>query len=104
MREAAVYPIVAAPARPPRPVPPGPDIPAQRPTAPLDHHEHMRILAAANQAKRAYPGPIGELISIELLAWNEFGYRLGGQSLIARVVDDVMRPPRQSANSHPPSP
>ena len=49
---------------------------------PMDHHEKMRIRAAAFRATRIYPGPVGELISRELLGWEDFGYRLGGNRMV----------------------
>lgn len=58
--------------------------------APMDHHEKMRLRAAAFRATRIYPGPVGELVSRELLQWEDFGYRLGGQKLIMTLVDYVM--------------
>ncbi len=57
--------------------------------APMDHHEKMRLRAAAFRATRLYPGPVGELVSRELLTWEEFGYRLGGQALMRRLVAHV---------------
>lgn len=35
-------------------------------------------------------------------AWDAFGYRLGGYSLIARVVDDVLRPQPQASQQASP--
>ncbi|MEJ8280672.1 hypothetical protein [Pseudonocardia spirodelae] len=69
-----------------------------QPTA-MDHHEKMRMRAAAFRATRIYPGPVGELISRELLGWEDFGYRLGGNGLVAGLVDHVMKatPPDRSA-------
>jgi hypothetical protein len=60
---------------------------------PMDHHEKMRLRAAAFRVTRLYPGPVGELLSRELLTWEEFGYRLGGSQLIMRLVDDVLKTP-----------
>lgn len=57
---------------------------------PMDHHERMRLRAAAFRATRVYPGAVGELLSRELLSWEEFGYRLGSQGLIMGIVNDVM--------------
>ena len=54
---------------------------------PMDHHEKMRLRAAA------YPGPVGEVLSRELLTWEEFGYRLGGSQLVMRLVDHVLKTP-----------
>jgi len=60
---------------------------------PMDHHEKMRLRAAAFRVTRLYPGPVGELLSRELLTGEEFGYRLGGSQLIMRLVDDVLKTP-----------
>lgn len=60
---------------------------------PMDHPERMRLRAAAFRAARLYPGPVGELISRELLSWEEFGYRLGSTQLTMRLVDHVLRTP-----------
>lgn len=60
---------------------------------PMDHTERMRLRAAAFRATRLYPGPVGELLSRELLTWEEFGYRLGGEQLIMRLVDYVLKEP-----------
>lgn len=59
--------------------------------APMEHHEKMRMRAAAFHATRIYPGPVGELISRELLSWEDFGYRLGGDRMISELVDHVLR-------------
>lgn len=67
----------------------------------MDHHEKMRLRAAAFRATRLYPGPVGELLSRELLTWEEFGMRLGGGSLILAVVDTVLKTPIADM---PPSP
>jgi hypothetical protein len=59
---------------------------------PMDHHDKMRVRTAAFHATRVYPGPVGELLSRELLTWEEFGYRLGngGDALIHRLVNHIM--------------
>ncbi len=59
--------------------------------ATMDHHERMRLRAAAFRATRVYPGPVGELLSRELLSWEEFGYRLGSRGLVMGIVDAVMK-------------
>jgi hypothetical protein len=59
----------------------------------MDHNEKTRLRAAAFRVTRLYPGPVGELISRELLTWEEFGYRLGGGQLIMRLVDHVLATP-----------
>jgi len=60
---------------------------------PMDHHEKMRLRAAAFRVTRLYPGPAGEVLSRELLTWEEFGYRLGGGALVMRLVDHILRSP-----------
>ncbi|MBC3189667.1 hypothetical protein H7X46_01125 [Pseudonocardia sp. C8] len=57
----------------------------------MEHHEKMRMRAAAFRATRLYPGPVGELVSRELLTWEEFGYRLGGNRLVMELVDHVLK-------------
>jgi hypothetical protein len=56
----------------------------------MDHHERMRLRAAAFRATKVYPGPVGELLSRELLSWEEFGYRLGSRGLVMGIVDEIM--------------
>ena len=60
---------------------------------PMDFPEKMRLRTAAVRVTRLYPGPVGELLSRELLTWEEFGYRLGGRQLIMRLVDHVLTTP-----------
>jgi len=59
----------------------------------MNHNEKMQLRAAAFRVTRLYPGPVGELVSRELLTWEEFGYRLGGHRLIMRLVDHVLTTP-----------
>lgn len=59
----------------------------------MNNHEKMRLRAAAFRVTRLYPGPAGEVLSRELLTWEEFGYRLGTSSLILRLVDHVLKTP-----------
>ena len=58
---------------------------------PMVHHEKARLRAAAFRAKKIYPGPVGELVSRELLAWEDFGYRLGGERPVMELVDHVIK-------------
>lgn len=55
--------------------------------------ERARLRAAAFRVTRLYPGPVGELVSRELLTWEEFGYRLGGGRLVMRLVEHVLTAP-----------
>lgn len=62
----------------------------------MDRPEKMRIRAAATRATRLYPGPVGELLSRELMTWQDFGYRLGGRRLVMQLVDHVLQTPLSS--------
>jgi hypothetical protein len=73
------------------PQPPPQTAPAQDPPPKFEQHERMRIRAAAFQAARLYPGPVGEMLSRELFTWDEFGYRLGGAALVMRLVDHILK-------------
>jgi len=64
-----------------------------RPAVFMNHDEKVRLRAAAFRVTRLYPGPVGELLTRELLTWEEFGYRLGGHRLIMRLVDHVLTTP-----------
>jgi hypothetical protein len=59
----------------------------------LDAHEKGRLRAAARRAQTLYPGPVGQLISHELLIWEDFGYRFGGHGEIALLVEHVLTAP-----------
>lgn len=62
-------------------------------TAPrLDAHEKMRLRGAAYRATRIYPGPVGKLIERELEAASDMGCRFVNGSLIAELVDHLMKP------------
>lgn len=60
---------------------------------PMDHHEKMRLRAAAFRATRLYPGIPGEVLSRELLSWEEFGWRLGTGGSIMRLADHCLKTP-----------
>jgi hypothetical protein len=56
----------------------------------LEFHEASRLRAAALHARRIYPGPLGELVSRELIAYADFGYRLSNDGLIPRLATAVL--------------
>jgi hypothetical protein len=56
----------------------------------MEQQERMQLRAAAFRATRVFPGPVGELVSKDLLAFEDFGYVLGGHGLVARLVAAVM--------------
>lgn len=68
------------------------------PPVPMDHKEKSELRHLAFKATRLYPGPVGELVSRELLAWEEFGYRLGSYAQVRalmRAVEQTPSPPMQ---------
>ena len=65
-------------------------IDAEVPIDRLDPAERRRVREAALHATRLYPGPVGELVSRELVAWQEFGYRFDRSSLATRLVEDIL--------------
>jgi hypothetical protein len=48
------------------------------------------VQRAARIVRSVYPGPVGEILFIELEVWNEFGYRLGDYGTIMRLVRHIM--------------
>jgi hypothetical protein len=68
--------------------------PAARGDAPrLPLHEQARYRAAAHHARRVFPGPVGELVSTELLACAEFGHELADDGLGSRLAAQVLALP-----------
>lgn len=55
----------------------------------MDTAAKERLRTAADRAKEAYPGPVGDLLRQELLSWMVFG-RLLGSSLIMRLADELL--------------
>lgn len=66
------------------------------PPVALDHYEKMQIRQAAFKATRIFPGPIGEVLSREILTWEEFGYRFGSGSLMRRLIAEILKAPESS--------
>lgn len=66
-----------------------PPIPGD-PDGRLSPQESSRLRAAAHHAKRAYPGPVGELLARELTAYADFGYRFAADGLLVRLAVDVL--------------
>jgi hypothetical protein len=64
----------------------------------MEHAERARFRRAAHAAKRVYPGPMGELAERELLAWEEFGYRLGDRGLMRRLLVDIEKRTTEKEN------
>jgi hypothetical protein len=57
----------------------------------MSREDKMRLRAAAFRVTRLYPGPIGALVAREILAWEEFGFKLGSDSIIAAAVDQILK-------------
>jgi len=66
--------------------------------ATLPFHESARVRAAALHARRIYPGPLGELVSRELTAYADFGYRLSNDGLMSRLATAVLATRLQPAH------
>jgi hypothetical protein len=56
----------------------------------LAPHEISGLRAAAAHARRAVPGPLGELAARELIAYAEFGYRGARDALVPQLVQQVL--------------
>ncbi|MEJ2863204.1 hypothetical protein [Actinomycetospora flava] len=56
----------------------------------LGHTDRATYLAAAERARSAYPGALGELVHRELRAFADFGYRLAGHGLVDRLAAEVL--------------
>jgi hypothetical protein len=59
----------------------------------LGYQERKRLLLAARRAPDLYPEPVATLISGEILAWEQFGYRLKQGGQMARLVDHILNTP-----------
>lgn len=72
----------------PRVEPPAVPTPSEPtdPIARLNPVEKLQVRLAAAHAQRLYQGPVGQLLSRELLAWEEFGFRLGDSALMTRLA------------------
>lgn len=64
-------------------------IPADIPPDYMNPAERSRVRQAANHALRLYPGPPGKVLSRELWAWDELGWRFGGHTLVTALVDHI---------------
>lgn len=56
----------------------------------MGHDLRTRIRLAAHRATQNYPGPVGQMISRELLQWEEFGAAIGEDRLVMQVVDVLL--------------
>ena len=69
--------------------------PLRRPSR-MTSAQQTHYAAAAEFARRRYPGALGELIHRELVAYAEFGHRFATDALIHRLVRQVLAPPGPS--------
>jgi len=72
---------------------------AQGHTDALAAHDVMRYRTAALRARRAYPGPVGELVSRELNAYADFGHRFSSDGLVPRLAEEILATPAQSQSA-----
>jgi hypothetical protein len=56
----------------------------------LAAHEVSRARAAAEHARRAVAGPLGELAARELIAYAEFGHRGTGDALVPQLARQIL--------------
>lgn len=49
-----------------------------------------QVYAAARQAEHLYPGPVGEILSQELMAWAATSGRFGGHGRVRRLLDQLL--------------
>lgn len=56
----------------------------------LEPHQKLQLRNAAHRATKLYPGPVGHLISDELLAVEQFGYRFVNGGRTARLLQHVL--------------
>lgn len=52
----------------------------------LSQDDRLELRRAIYAAGQLYPGPVGEVLGIELDRWHEFGYRFGSHALVQRLV------------------
>jgi hypothetical protein len=70
-----------------------------KPPRRMDPHEKMKLRAAAFRlARLGLPPAISELLSKEILVWEDLGYWLGTPSLVRRAVDEIMKWPYPDAS------
>lgn len=67
------------------PIKPAPDARLEA----MDMLDRARLRAAAFRATRIYPGVVGELICREVLAGEEFGYRLDSGRMTMKLVEHI---------------
>ncbi|GAA4877080.1 hypothetical protein [Actinomycetospora straminea] len=59
------------------------------------------VRAAAEQARRRYPGPVGELLHRELIAYARLGHRFtsDGDALLPHLTTHLLAPPGRTPAS-----
>jgi hypothetical protein len=67
----------------------------------MEHHEAGRVRNAASQATRVLPPAIAEMVSRELTALADFGYRINKGALLERVIDELFHMPMRQPGAHP---
>lgn len=67
-------------------------LPAPPARAALDATDTAALLLAARRARTRYPGPVGELVADEIVAYIRIGRRFAGKTTIGRVVAELLEP------------
>jgi hypothetical protein len=61
--------------------------------------ERQQIRCAAEHARKAIPGPIGEYLHRDLMSIQECGLRFDQRGLTARMIQAVLSTPMPDSNS-----
>lgn len=67
---------------------------------PLDSKMYQRVSLAIYKVKRLYPGPVAEMLAIELMAWRDYGYWIGAHSSFTRLIEHIENTPLESPKTN----
>ncbi|HVL85514.1 MAG TPA: hypothetical protein VM367_14690 [Pseudonocardia sp.] len=70
-----------------------PPPPSQGDVGPVEMLDRGVYRAAAGRALRVLPGPLGQLVARELIAYADFGYRFRVDALVPRLAAHVLALP-----------
>jgi hypothetical protein len=57
----------------------------------IDRHDHVLALAAAHNARKAYPGAAGEILASEITAWKDLGCIGLPSAPVVRLIRELTR-------------
>lgn len=55
----------------------------------IDRHDHVRALAAVHQARKRYPGPIGEILASEIESYKILGCVAQPSAPVVRLIAEL---------------